>query len=43
MKEDVQGEESTKINHDEEKTKILVMQNKCNANADNVVKFTAIS
>ena len=30
MKEDVQGEVATESNHDEEKTQILVMQNKCN-------------
>ena len=30
MKEDVQGEETTESNHDDEKTQILVMQNKCN-------------
>ena len=43
MKEDVQGEEATEINLDEEKTQIMVMQNKRNANGDNVVEFSAIS
>ena len=30
IKKYVQGEEATERNHDEEKTQILVMQNKCN-------------
>jgi hypothetical protein len=43
MKEDVQGDKTTEVNHGEEKTLILVMENECNVNVDNVVEFSVIS
>lgn len=43
MKKIVQGEEATEVNHGEENIHILVMEDECNANVDNVVEFKAIS